>query len=148
MALFKQLSKIDDRTKYSVYGWIREAERSLHLTHIPMMINSICILFYRDDEIFDIIGKNVKVSSNKKCITKLEAPPPDNKWDNNTYGILEIPSMSNLIYKWDLKVCANRKGTGIVIGISSIETPAKDFEYEKGRSLCIYCKCSNIWRKN
>ena len=32
---------IDDRTKYSVYGWICETEKSLCLTNIPTNIPSL-----------------------------------------------------------------------------------------------------------
>ena len=55
-SLLKKLSKIDDRTKLTVYGWIRQQEKSLRLRNIPSMITAICILYARDDEIFEIIN--------------------------------------------------------------------------------------------
>ena len=69
---FKKLSKIDKRTKYSVYGWIREMEQALDLSQVPMMISSICILYFHKDPIFDsnLIGTSTKLSADKKCITK------------------------------------------------------------------------------
>ena len=145
MALFQQLSKIDNRTKYAVHGWIREVETSLQLTHIPMMINSMCILFFRDDEIFDIIGKNVRLSSNKKCITKLKMPQ-GLQWCNNSYGIMEIPSMSDLIYKWDLKI-TRLDANGIMIGISSIQAPNEDFERKYGYHY-VHFNTGEIFHKN
>ena len=113
MSLLRKLSSIDNRTKYSVNGWIHESK----------MIGSMCILFFRDDEIFDIIGKNVKASSNKKCITKLM-----NHWYKHSCGIMEISSMSDLICKWDLKISTVDKEKedikAIFIGIAS----GKDFK--------------------
>eukprot|EP01084_Bolivina_argentea_P282151 482922_1 len=71
MTLFlNRLSKIDTRTKYAVFGWIRNNEKLLELSHIPLLISFICILYFRDDEIFAIIGTKVKLSNNKKCIEK------------------------------------------------------------------------------
>ena len=52
----KKLSKIDDRTKLAVYGWVSNEERLLHLNHIPIMISSICVLYFYDDEIFEVPG--------------------------------------------------------------------------------------------
>ena len=103
-----------------------------------MMVSSMCILFYRDDEVFDIIGANVRVSSNKKCITKLECC----NWKNNTYGILEIPSMSDFIYNWDLKINNNE---GIMIGISSVQCPSHDFEKKKNGHHYVYWHNGDIY---
>ena len=52
MSSLKQLSKIDKRTKYAVYGWVRAKERSLQLQNIANMIAAICILFFKKDEMF------------------------------------------------------------------------------------------------
>ena len=71
--------------------------------------------------------KTLSVESNKKCVTKLTEEY--GLWHNNTYGIIEIQSMSDLIYKWDLKII--RKDDykkGILVGISSTITPGTDFE--------------------
>ena len=90
------------------------------------------MLFFSDDEIFDIIGANIKVSANKKCITK-ELKDEITIWNNNTYGINEISSMSDMIYKWDLKIISdNNKKKGVLIGISSVRSPAEDFEAQEG----------------
>ena len=88
MASFlKKLSKIDTRTKYGVYGWIRQAEQELQLRHVPLMISSICILYYHKDEIFDIVSKDVKLSMDGKSITKLCTG-----CKNTNYGINKIAS--------------------------------------------------------
>eukprot|EP01084_Bolivina_argentea_P297692 512906_1 len=111
MAL-KLLSKIDKRTKYVVFGWIRNNEKTLQLSHIPVMISSICILYFRDDEIFAITGTKVKLSNNKKCIEKIKK---EMAWGNSSYGINEISSKDNIVCQWDLKInkCTNSYGGNV-----------------------------------
>ena len=70
---WRKLSKIDRRTKYAVYGWIRKAEQELQLSHTPLMVSSICILYYVEDEIFEQTADTVKISKRGKCITKLKS---------------------------------------------------------------------------
>ena len=119
---FKQLSKIDKRTKYSVNGWIRNKEKSLGITTVPSMINAICILYFRDDEIFDVINDDdVKLSGNKKIITK-SANSANNSKDYNNYGLMKIESTSNLIYQWDLRIVNCSWMSVLFFGITSNET--------------------------
>ena len=70
MAELKKLSKIDERTKDAVIGWIRETEKELSMNHTPLMISSLCILFFFAEEIFEFYGDNVEASNNHKTITK------------------------------------------------------------------------------
>ena len=87
---FKQLNKVDKRTKYSVYGWIRNNEKSLKLSNVPSMITSICVLYFRDEEIFDVISKETELSGNKKMITKISEI------------IMKICEVMNIIFIWKL----------------------------------------------
>eukprot|EP01084_Bolivina_argentea_P297690 512904_1 len=108
---FKMLSTIDKRTKYSVCGWIRNNGKALQLNHIPVMISSICILYFRDDEIFVITGTKIQSSNNKKCIEKIK----ETNWLNSSYGINEISSKDNIVCQWDLKInkCTNSYGGNV-----------------------------------
>ena len=100
MASFlKKLSKIDNKTKYGVYGWIMKAEKELQLIHIPVMISSICILYYHEDEIFGNVSKETKISKDGKCITKMSK-----SWSNTNYGINEIESSADNTYRWDFSL--------------------------------------------
>ena len=73
LALLNQLTKIDDRTKHAVYGWIREKQQSLNLNNIPNMITAICILFFRKDERFEVVDdERLQFSSNLKRVTRLK----------------------------------------------------------------------------
>eukprot|EP01084_Bolivina_argentea_P033901 62690_1 len=118
---FKGLSKIDNKTKYTVCGWIRNNEQTLKLNHIPLLISSICILYFRDDEIFALIGTKVKLSNNKKCIEKIAN---EDDYHNCSYGINEISSKDNIVCQWDLKINKISGSTdsnthNVMIGISS-----------------------------
>ena len=113
MSSLKQLSKIDERTKLKVYGWIRTAEKELRLNYIPTMISNICILYVRDEDFFEIIADNVKVSKKDKCLTKINC----NGWNNCSFGSIEIPSKTDLIHQWDVKVIKLR--SAFRIGVSS-----------------------------
>lgn len=79
MSLLRKFPKFDTKTEYSVHGWIREAETQLQMVHTPIMIMSICTLFYDENDKFGSIGKNVKVSNNKKTIEKIS----NDGWDIN-----------------------------------------------------------------
>ena len=136
---FKQLSKIDERTKLSVHGWIRNKEKSLGLTNIPSMINAICILYFRDDEIFDVVDDDTTLSENKKKITKGGISDAD----INYYGINQILSTNDLVYEWDLKLIKHKKccNLGAIVGITENQTKAS---FAEG---AYYAFGTNGWRK-
>lgn len=112
---WKLLSKIDKRTKYSVYGWIREIERELKLQHIPMMISGITILYFRGDEIFQTVGKDEILSKNDKCVKKIQGDTGFGK-DNYNYGLIKIASEHDITYKWDLKINAMKEMGAVIFG--------------------------------
>ena len=39
-------------------GWIRKQEKMLKLHNVPTVVTSMCILYTREDEIFDKISDN------------------------------------------------------------------------------------------
>ena len=105
------------RTKYAVYGWIREAERELNINKctIPEILNSICILYLPEEDSFQIIQKNMDVSENKRIIWKYTS---DNEWNCN-YGKFIIPSLSDGVCQWDLRINKLDIGTSVFLGVSS-----------------------------
>ena len=112
-SFLKKLSKIDDKTKYGVYGWIRKAEQELRCRHIPLMISNICVLYYYPDEIFQIVSKSVKISDDGKSVIKIAN---DKWWNNTNYGINEIASNTNNKYQWDFRM-KHLEFRGVMIGI-------------------------------
>ena len=142
--VLKKLSKIDDKTKFGVYGWIRKAEEELKLQHIPVMISSICILYFHKDEIFDIVGKDIKLSKDRKCIIKLSK----DEWDNNCYGATEIQSDTDNIYQWDIVINKLRVSSGVRFGISSDTclSGKSDIQYIQWGDGCEYDHVSKSWK--
>ena len=70
----------------------------LNIDNVPPEIIEICILYYKLEEIFDIISDNgINLSENKKIITKTDN---DLDFENNSFGIIEIESESNCKCKW------------------------------------------------
>ena len=133
---WKKLSKIDKKTKYSVYGWIRQVEQELRLSHIPLMVSSICILYYVEDEIFNQISDTVKISKNGKCITKSKGT--DSSWGNTNYGAIKIASNSQDVYRWEMKFTSTNS-LEIIIGITNTTDPNKRFNNsinQIGYALC------------
>ena len=124
MSSLKQLSKIDTRTKYAVYGWVRASERNLQLENVPNMITAICILFFRRDEIFKDIDEeykeSIQLSANKKCVTRLKDAIGGTL---NIFGKNEILSTNiHGKYQWDVKVNQFSKVTAydMLIGIQTV----------------------------
>lgn len=135
---FKLLSKIDRKIKYSVYGWIREAEKELKLAHIPTMLSSICILFCNDFDVFESMGCNLKAIKWNTCaIAEKEYPRYSelgaydrSKCDiksNICYGKNQISSTSNKIFEWKFRFTTT-SSTWCQIGIISDHGFVYDFE--------------------
>ena len=104
MSSFKLLKQIDNVTKYSVHGWIREKQKQLNLQNIPSMIDAICILYFRDDERFAIINeRKITLSQDGKSITR-NYDEEAGLYCNMSYGMMEVDSMSNMIYEWRLRI--------------------------------------------
>ena len=114
-SFFKKLSKIDKRTKYNVYGWVRSAEQELSLDNVPVMICNICILYIHDEDIFIKTNKYGMVTNGKR-VTLADISTPC--W-MNAYGRNGIDSMSGIECQWDLDLNA---GDYCVVGITSLDS--------------------------
>lgn len=119
-SFFDRLNEIDDRTRYGVYGWIRRASSELELGHIPLRIQSICILYFAVDERFEIIGRDIKLSNDNMTATKNS--DSISSWKSMTYGAKEIQSKNDCIYIWEFTI-SSLYGHAIVIGISNKQRP-------------------------
>ena len=130
----QNLSKIDPRTKVGVYGWIRKAEKELRLTHIPSEISDICVLYYYQYEIFDVVSIQVKVSEDRRSIAKLSGG-----WNNTNYGIMEIESNTNNIYCWDFKM-KKLHSYHVMIGIMDKKYMNADRYFLRDAKKVTYCQ--------
>ena len=123
---FKMLQQVSLRNQYSCYGWIRNNENILNLSHVvPDLVKSICVLYFRDEEIFNKTSTTamITLSSSKKIISRSNRETGfgitniANTWilDNgfcnyvneaslhNNHGINEINSDQEITVEWLLK---------------------------------------------
>ena len=81
MSSLKQLSNIDDRSKLTVYGWMRNIQKSYNWTNFPLSeLASICILYFASGERFEYIAKCMELSENNLSVTK----------ENRKIGIMHV----------------------------------------------------------
>ena len=80
---------------------------------MPIAIISLCILYFRLLDRFQIIGKNVSLFNQQKNNTKLKQG-----WLNTSYGRNIIPSTSKCIAKWMLLLPTDRNDR-FLFGIQS-----------------------------
>ena len=133
----KQLSAIDNHTKYSVYGYIKSQHKSLFKSspyalfqNVPIAISSLCTLYYHIED--NLVGSKgsipnlVTISEDGKTIKKRNDPwqirfaMPLYHYDNDNHGSLIIPSTNKGIYTWSIKmVYLPLMRYSIVIGIKS-----------------------------
>ena len=157
-SFFKKLSKIDERTKYSVYGWVRKAEQELSLNNIPLTISNICVLYIHDEDVFERINELGRKSDDNKRVTS----PEDRFW-MNAYGRNYIDSMSAIKCQWDLDSYSTNC---CVIGITSFNAEQINEDNGKaiwgdrykgkgmtlylyyGRGAGVYQSVNNQWKNN
>ena len=136
MSLFKQLSMVDQRTKFIVNGWIRTSENQLKLENLPNSIINIVILYFRTAGVFDIFDQNgVKLSNDKTTITKI-----GDKTFYNSFGVNEILSTNKGMYEWNLEMISGGNHS-VWIGVSSsYEIICEDYDHMKGK---LYAVCNS-----
>ena len=114
MALeLKSLSKVDKKTEYTVFGFIRQSETEMDKI-IPPLISWTCLMFYWMNEYFEIIGDTIDASKDNSTITATKATQD---WGNANFCAQRIQSTNEGIYKWTLLMT----GDDIVIGISDAD---------------------------
>ena len=118
------------------------------------MIQAICILYFRKDEIFHVVKNNeIKLSENKKIITKISN---DKCWNNSNFGI-KIPSETDSLYLWSLRINKCEE-PGVLLGIGSSDQTVNTAFSDNGYFFCgglkytrkcvsgwsNYCKCQGF----
>lgn len=108
------LSRIDDPTKHTVYGWIRNQQSMINLV-IPTILYQICLLYYFIDEIFVCDAASHKYMSrclfNKdRGVSIIDSQPISRVrkiWPQIIYGMNEIMFNNEYfryIYEWKIKI--------------------------------------------
>ena len=123
----KMVSKINEKVRLKVYGWIRKAENELQIRNIPLMISNISILFVGEEDPFKIINDAQIILSNKNfTICKINN---DKSWMNTNYGSVTIKSTSNTICEWTVKLNSTER---IKVGVTNEIIPYSNLTQNKG----------------
>ena len=118
MSLLRKFKYIQKSSKYTVFGWIRRQEKEFKLHNVHQLIASICVVFYDEDEVFNLMGASIHVSEDEKCITKKSDREGEATY--LAFGLTTIPStQSNCIYTWDLRINKLNFPTNITIGFNT-----------------------------
>ena len=103
--VWSKLQTVDNVTRYTVNGWIRDVCQIYEIKDIPRLINSICILYYHNDEIWKLCshptGEYYQISADKKEVELFQYE------SHSIYGINHIfldPNNTNK-FKWDIEIC-------------------------------------------
>ena len=133
---FKKLKGVDTKTKCLIYGYNRVIEKTLShcdlFQNVPILINSLCVLFYAIPEYFNIAGSNCEISDDQKTINHSGC----DDYENTSYGLMQISSTENIECEWTFKISRRPKEKsisqiddrwGISIGISSNDESDVDF---------------------
>ena len=142
------LKQVDDLTKATVYGYVREAKESCNLDQrVPSEITQIVLLFYYLAEHFEIHSDEIDVLGDHKDTIQKN---PDVGWHNLTFGAVSVPSMSDNIFIWTFEMLKNDAGgNGFGLGIinskdAKIESTSIDATSSKLISSYMYATPTSI----
>ena len=120
-----QLAAIDNETKFTVTGYIRNQHKSLFKSsqyvlfqNIPIAISSLCTLYYHLCDYFELIPDSTSISNNKRCIKQQVV-----HHRHTNFGFMKIASKGKSICEWHLNYTEGDHGSSyrqiVWIGISS-----------------------------
>ena len=95
-----ELQKLDNHSKYTVFGYIREQKNLNKLTIIPQLVIAIILSFYADiSDKFNpkLCGRHVTIEDDNNTIIE-----NDGSW-GTVYGERVISSLSNGLWIWKFK---------------------------------------------
>ena len=132
-ASLSTLKMVDNKTKYLIYGYLREIEiKSLNINRMAIDIKNLCILYYFFAEQFKIHGSYLKLKkSTSSELNDTDTVIKHNGW-STVYGEYKIDptEYKNSIITWTLKIhkMANNIAT---FGISSTTTKLNGYCFSK-----------------
>ena len=118
----KQLKQINNKTRNSVFGYVRRIEKNNKLSSaIPDMISYLCLQYYSHGEYFKKSDKNIKITNERMTIERKVRYA--GFADSSAFGKMLIDSNMNQIVQWTLKINLmgiNNEGDAcFTIGITS-----------------------------
>ena len=142
-ALIKQIKNVPKRKQLIVSGYVHEIEKlSSNTCSIPILITNWCILFSRDEDYFISGHEFIKLSNNKKTITKYG----ENGWKHLIKGYQIISSDSNFIAKWKILIDHNINKTSSRFGPFSVWIGLIDTEKDIVYNL-LHCNNQEMIQK-
>eukprot|EP01084_Bolivina_argentea_P188005 323726_1 len=117
MSTLSNVQKADKRSKYIVFGYIREIESKLNLENIPMLISYLCFSYHYDPEYISKARDDLfEISNDKRTVT---AKKEEFSMKHTIYCNQWIHSMSNAIVKWTFKINHLPKMAILFFGLAS-----------------------------
>ena len=106
MALeMEQLKKIDKRTQFTVFGFVRDAQILLPSIDnpyyiIPDLVTYVVLNFYYQREFWYIVAQGFELSNHERTVTNTNA----RGWNNMSYVNVEVNSMEKCVAKWYIRI--------------------------------------------
>ena len=98
----RDLLKVDNSTKYTVFGYVRKIETNQSSFHsIPTIVSYLCLQYFWHHEYFDKCGHQLEISNNRTSVTKVHSGIG---WMNSCYGKTWIQSDINQIATWTFSI--------------------------------------------
>ena len=102
MSFKKLLKMVDDGSKDSVFGYIRQSCKESGKASIPMMIQYCCLRYYFLNEYFSKCGINMKISDNGHVVRAIRR----SEHVDSAIGKFIVDLRNDLVteYKWTIKL--------------------------------------------
>eukprot|EP01083_Nonionella_stella_P028334 78022_1 len=101
---FKSIKRIPKAIKYCIFGYCRDIETmSLDTVTIPILVQSLCLLYYYETDGFSKAGKGYQISNNGRTVHKHRLT----YWSESVHCNMWFPSTSNKIIQWTFVINRN-----------------------------------------
>ena len=114
---FSVLKKIDTKTKFIVFGFIRNYEKQSLSKHTPELVIQICLLYYYIKDEFDEECMGNKLILDKKQQTITMKILKNGYQESNSAFLTNIHESGIQSWKFKISKCGNHTGWSTTIGI-------------------------------
>ena len=147
MSFQKLLKLVDDRSKNSVFGYIRQSRDDAEQMAIPMMIQYCCLKYYFINEYFKKCGDNLRISNNPKIVTSIEKTWTFEKHFATGNIVIDPANESITKYVWTIRVLELVYLGDIYFGIKPLDDSYNDscmyrLELSEGRIKIGFHGCN------
>ena len=91
MTTLKELKKIPLKIRSAVFGYMRQTEKQLYLSTVPIMVYYLCLGYYFHGEYFEKAGNDLQISDDKMCVERITEPEKTERgaFMNTTWYIMD-----------------------------------------------------------